>query len=253
MLAHALPRPLHDAARFVRPPKPIEFPAEALVPETQLHLDLRTILYQLLLDHLGPGVTVGSDQFVYFVANDPRRSVAPDAYVKRVPRGEPIRTWKTWERGAPDVAVEIVSDSDDDEPGWQSKLARYHEIGVEEVVRFDPRGGEEGRLQVWNRIDGDLVERVVERERVRSRVLELTWVVAPADGYPAALRLARGADGQELAPTRSEAREAEARGREAEARAREAEARAREAEAKGREAAERRVAELEAELRRRGG
>ena len=65
--------------------------------------------------------------------------------------------------------------------------------------------------------------------RASSR-LGLTFVVAPADGLEVALRIAR-ADGT-LVPTRREAKKAEVAAR---------------------EAAERRVAELEAELRRRGG
>jgi hypothetical protein len=68
-------------------------------------------------------------------------------------------------------------------------------------------------------------------------VLDLDWVVAPGDGCPAALRVARRGS-TELLPTRAEARRAEAE--------------ARRAEAEARAAAERCVAELETELERRG-
>ena len=100
------------------------------MPESQLHLELRTLLYQLLSDHLGLDTTVGSVQFVYFDAADPRQSVAPDVYVRLQPRAEPIRSWKTWERGAPDVAVEIVSDSDAAESVWSLKLRAYTSLGA---------------------------------------------------------------------------------------------------------------------------
>jgi hypothetical protein len=61
-------------------------------------------------------------------------------------------------------------------------------------------------------------------------------VVAPAGQLPAALRLARDAEGRDQVLTPEERSE-----------------RARQAEAQARQAAEQRVAELEAELRRRGG
>lgn len=240
VLAHTPPPATpRERVRYLCQPVPLHFPEEAEVPESQLHLDLRTLLYHLLLDHLGAAATVGSDQFVYWAADDPRQVLAPDVYVRLSPAGEPIRSWKTWERGAPEVAVEIVSDMDRPELAWEQKLRRYRALGVSELLRFDPREGAERRLRLWDRVEGDLAEREVERDRAASLVLGVTWVVAPAEGHAVALRIATDGEGRELVPTRAEAREAEARAREAEARAR--------------EAAERRVAELEAELSRRGG
>lgn len=95
---------------------------------------LRTLLYQLLKDYLGSGATVGSDPCVYY-ASDPRKAVAPDVYVQlRAPIGK-LESWKVWERGAPDVAVEILSDSDASELAWAKKTpslrgARRHRVGV---------------------------------------------------------------------------------------------------------------------------
>jgi len=91
--------------RYLEPFVPVIFPEEAELPETQLHLDLRTLLYHLLSDYLGLEATVGSEQFVYFDASDPKQVVAPDVLVRLDPRGDKIRSWKTWERGAPEVAV----------------------------------------------------------------------------------------------------------------------------------------------------
>jgi hypothetical protein len=120
-------------------------------------------------------------------------------------------------------------------------------------------------------VGGELVERTDKQERHLCRGLSLYWVVVPARGFPAALRLARDAEGRDLVLTPEEAegraREAEGRAREAEGRAREAADRAREAADRAREAADRareaadrareaaeqRVAELEAELRLRKG
>ncbi|XXX80278.1 Uma2 family endonuclease [Sorangium sp. So ce134] len=228
--------------RHVRAPSPLHFPEEALVPETKRHLELRTLLY-LVLKTFSDRAAIGSEQFVYWSASDPRRCLAPDAFVRLGTPDTPFGSWKTWERGAPELAVEIVSEHDADTQTWEEKLGKYHELGVLELVAFDPEAAPGERLRVWDRIDGDLVERVVEGERSPCTVLDLHWVVVPAAGYPAALRLARTPDGAELVLTPEEA----------ERRRAEAERRRAEAEQAARASAERRIAELEAELRRRGG
>ncbi len=204
------------------------------MPETQLHLELRTLLYQLLSDYLGLEVTVGSSQFVYFDAEDPKQCVAPDAYVRQDPRGDPIRSWKTWERGAPEVAVEIISESDAAAWMWADKLARYRKLGVLELLRFEPEAPSGPKLRIWDRVQGSLVEREISGDVAPSLVLPLEWRVGYAEGHLHALRIA---DAGILIPTRSEARKAEAE--------------ARKAEAEARKAAEARIQELEAELRRR--
>ena len=85
---------------------------------------------------------------------------------------------------------------------------------------------------------------ILDGEIAPSTVLPLTWVVAPADDLSAALRFRGGDAMAPLALTRTEGRRAEAEGRRAEAEGRRAETDAR-------RAAEARVAELEAELKRR--
>lgn len=212
--------------RYVEQRAPIVFPESAEVPETQLHLELRTLLYQLLQDTLGEQATVGSDQFVYYDAEDPSACVAPDVYVALTPARDKIRSWKVWERGAPQVAVEIISDSDARELPWEDKLSRYRRLGVRELVRFDPAQPEQP-LRLWDRVDGTLREREVRDLTASSLVLNLDWVVAQAEGMPTALRVATD---NTLVLTAREARAAERQAR---------------------AAAEARVQELEAELRRR--
>jgi hypothetical protein len=189
-MASQLPNQSDPELRYIEQREPIVFPCQADVPETQLHLELRTLLYQLLQDALGEQATVGSDQFVYFDAEDPSRCLAPDAYVRRVRAEGFVRSWKVWERGAPEVAVEIISDDDAGPAAWQKKLSRYRTLGVSELVRFDPEDAERP-LRVWNRHDGPLVERQVQGGRASSRVLDLVWVVAPLEAMPIALRIER--------------------------------------------------------------
>jgi Uma2 family endonuclease len=152
--------------------------------------------------------------------------MAPDVYVRLAPSRDFARSWKVWERGAPEVAIEIASDSDAPELAWQEKLARYRRLGVAELVRYDAR--DEARpLRIWDRLEGRLLEREVTELRARSLVLALDWVVQPLERLAQGLRVER--EGL-LVPTRLEAKEDERRAR---------------------DAAEARIKELEAELARR--
>ncbi len=147
------------------------------------------------------------------------RSVAgppPDGFVKLGIFAEATSVWKVWERGAPELCVEILSPSDTEEKlTLPEKLARFHTMGVSEVVTFDVDAKVGQRIRAWERVEGDLVERVVEGERTLCRTLGLWFVVAPyeldslsmADRLPAALRLSRDARGTELVLSPYDARE----------------------------------------------
>lgn len=210
-------RPIeHPRAQYLRKPEPVVFPVEAEVPESRRHLELRTALYLILKYALRNQGTVGSDQFVYWDPTNPRACLAPDAFFKLGVADVDFESWKVWERGAPDVAVEIASRSDEADEDWEEKLARYRKVGLKELVRFD-RLTSEPRLRVWNRVDGDLVERKVEDESAASAVIPYFWVVVTGiDG--AALRLAEDAKGERLAPTPDERAEREAKHAELETR-----------------------------------
>lgn len=193
---------------YVRAPRPIHFPSEERpeekVPETKRHLEARTTLYLLLKDAFA-GVAIGSEQFVYWDAGDPQKCLSPDVFMKLGAREETFDTWKVWERGAPDLAVEIVSASDRRDADWASKLARYQASGIAEVVRFDPADREQP-LRAWDRVDGELLERAPESNHLRECVgLGLWWAVAPSP-YGPMLRLARDRNGEQLLPTPSEER-----------------------------------------------
>jgi Uma2 family endonuclease len=224
-------RPLDASLLSSSPPRvpaPVHFPVEASVPEHKRHLELRTLLY-MVLSALGGEHSIGSQQFVYWDRTDPARCLAPDAFVRLSVPDSLFGCWKTWERGVPEVAVEITSDSDPSETSWDVKLQRYQELGVRELVRFDADETPERQLRVWDQVDGALVERLDGEDRHLCRALSLYWVLVPTAGLPVTLRLARDAEGHDLLLTPEES------------------------EARAREAAERRVAELEAALRRRDG
>jgi Uma2 family endonuclease len=198
----------HGSRAYVRAPKPIHFPSEEsleeAVSETKRHLEARTTLYLLLKDAFA-GTSIGSDQFVYSDANDPRKCLSPDVFVKLGARDEAFDSWKVWERGAPDLAVEIVSTSDRRDLDWADKMLRYQASGIREVVRFDP-ANEALPIRVWDRIDEDLVERAPDSTHLREcAALGLWWVVVPSAFGPM-LRLARDRNGNELLPTPGEER-----------------------------------------------
>jgi hypothetical protein len=232
---------------YERAPQPLVFPEEAEVPESKRHLVLRTIVFAFLERAFGDRAAIGSEQFVYFDAGDPRRCVAPDAFVRLGAENDDFPTWKVWERGAPDVAVEIASVH---ERSWDEKLADYRAIGVRELVRFDPEASSGKRLRVWDRVDEDLVPRVVNGDRAASRALGGTWCVGRGARYAVALRLedASGA----ILPTDAEAeraaKEAERAAREVERARADREQERAEAERLAKEAERARADALEAKL-----
>jgi Putative restriction endonuclease len=214
--------------RYVRAPQPLHFPESEDVGESKLHLELCTLLYQVLTLAFADRASIGCDQFVYWDAKDPRASLAPDAFVRLGPPDEKFRTWKVWERGAPHVAVEVISHTDVGERAWEAKLDKYAHLGVKELVRFEPEAHEPS-LCIWDRVENDLVERDVVGRSAPSLVLPGHWLLVDDPELGATLRLSHDALGERLYPTPTEARRREA------------------------EAAEARIRELEAELARRQG
>jgi Uma2 family endonuclease len=220
---------------------PLVFPTDEEVPEHKRHVELRSALYQLIQLALGDRVIVGSEQFVYWDAADPNRRLAPAVMIWVGAPDSIFGSWKVWERGAPHVAVEIVSPSEAPPEPWAAKLERYTQCGVPEVVRFDP-DHPRVKLRIWDRVDGDLVERdLASPDALKCDALNLYWHVAPHPVLGPMLRLAHDSAGSGLLPTLAEARQ-----HEAEARQRETEARQR--ETAEREQAEARIRELEREL-----
>jgi Uma2 family endonuclease len=200
-----------DSIRYVREVRPVDFPGtdpEWLSAETTQHQLLCEVLRSLLRTATNEQM-VCSDQFLYFDGSNPKRKCAPDAFVKLGKPWAPVRSWKTWEDGVPELCIEVLSPSEFENLTLEEKLARFHAIGVPEVIAFDPDGVVGARLKAWDRLDGDLVERVVEQERTPCRTLGMVFVIAPAPLHrlSAALRLwdpRRGEYGS-LVPTLAEA------------------------------------------------
>jgi len=203
-------RPTSDDAprkrqhRYLRAPEPVYFPESEEVPETNENLERRLALYQSLKLEIAASATIGSDQFVYWDPTTAKKRLAPDVFVRLDRRHRPFRVWKIWERGAPDLGVEIISTADEGEPDWDEKLARYRAAGVGEVVRFDAED-DETPLRVWDMISGDLVERSQDDPDLRRcEALDRWWVIVNDEAIGPMLRLARDREGRELLPTPDE-------------------------------------------------
>lgn len=223
-------------------PAPLHFPVEAEVPESKRHLDLRTALYQILSLAFGDRAAIGCDQFVYWDPTDPSACLAPDAFVRLGAENDSFDSWKVWERGAPHLAVEVVSHADTGQEPWKKKLAKYRRLGVKELVRFDPEEMREP-LEVWDERGGELVpRRLADPRSAECSPLGLVWVVIDDPRHGIALRLQTGESKLLPTPTEMAASASEARVR--------AEAE-RDRAAAERDRALERVRALEEELKRR--
>src|SRR5689334_14224097 len=120
-MAMTTPSTLGRSSKYLRAPVPVPFPVAELVPETKRHLDQRTALYQSLTLAFRDRALIGSNQFVYWDPTDPRQCLAPDVFVRRGAPDELFGNWKVWERGAPEVAVEILSADDERDRDWDEK------------------------------------------------------------------------------------------------------------------------------------
>jgi hypothetical protein len=206
------------------------------------HFNLCVALNQMLRSVCAPEHTVGADQFVYFDAAEPRRCLAPDAFVTLGVTDHLFDSYLAWEEGTPDLAFEILSPSDSPERWtFEEKLVRYRALGVHELVTFHVDAEPGQRLRVWDRIEHDLLERVVINDTTPCLTLDLTLLVGPVDDLPVGLRLARDTEGRDLVLTAEEGRikEREGRIKEREGRIKAEQARL---------AAETRLAELEASI-----
>ncbi len=128
----------------VLPPTQAELPCDDGIPmETQRH----KVQIDLLIDALLPWLAkrsdgyVGGNMFVYFslaqVRNQDFRG--PDFFaVLGVPKGE-RKSWVVWEEGlAPDVVIELLSDSTAELDKNQKKLIYQNQLRVPEYFWFDP-------------------------------------------------------------------------------------------------------------------
>jgi Uma2 family endonuclease len=234
---------------------PTFYPTEEKVGQDTLQMLILELLrplterwYQLR----GKPTFVGEDQFIYYKRFHPEKVVAPDLYVlPGVKPGRRIKSWKAWKTGiVPSFALEVVS-ADDTEKDYVEVIDRYAELGVDELIVFDPdheRSDDRVRWQRYRKLKtrGFVQVESSNGDRLRSRVLGC-FVRMVGSGDDARLRLATGPAGDDLVPTEAEAERA---AKEQALAAKEQALAARDAERAAKEQALLRVAELEATVAR---
>ncbi|MBI2893620.1 MAG: Uma2 family endonuclease [Deltaproteobacteria bacterium] len=192
------------------------YPVEEKVGEDILQRWIAELLRPLIEQYIaGKKVRAftGADQFIYFRRGDIRRRVAPDVFV--LPGVRPDRrvtSWKTWEEGiVPSLAIEVVSKDVDKDYIDGPEL--YRELGVQELIVFDPDHEEEPdriRFQVWRQVGRRGLQRVLatNEDRVQSKVLGC-FLRAVGSSETIRLRLGLGPEGEMLVPTEAERERAE--------------------------------------------
>ncbi|MBO3457528.1 Uma2 family endonuclease [Aetokthonos hydrillicola Thurmond2011] len=133
-----------ESSDVILPPTQAELPYDDGVPmESERH----KAQMDLLIDGLSPWLAeradgfVGGNMFVYFslaqVKNQDFRG--PDFFaVLEVPKGE-RRSWVVWEEGkAPDVVIELLSNSTAQQDKNEKKLIYQNQLRVSEYFWFDP-------------------------------------------------------------------------------------------------------------------
>jgi hypothetical protein len=174
-----------------------------------VHLRVRTALFLVLDGRLRGKAFVGSDHFVYWDAGDPRACVAPDVFVRM---GGPFtlpRSFRTWEHGAPQLAVEVLSRDDVRDRDQAGKLERYGRCGVSEVVFFNPETDED-QLGIWDWVEGDMVPRdLTDPEAARCLLLGAYWRVEADAELRWTLKLSDDINGKRPWRTAAEERVAE--------------------------------------------
>ncbi len=225
------------ARRRAAPRDPTVYPVEEKVGEDSLQRLIVELLrpeVERWLAAQGKPSFVGADQFIYYKQHDPSKSVAPDVYVlPGVPTTRRVPCWKVWKTGiVPSLAVEVVSQHKPYKD-YVEAPERYRDLGVRELVIFDPdwdRSSERMRWQRYRKLKqrGFVRVEVNNEDRIHSRVLGC-WLRVIGEGADARVRLATGPAGDDLFPT------------------------ALETERAAKDEAVRRVATLEALLAERGG
>jgi Uma2 family endonuclease len=157
----------------------------------------------------GAPTFVGADQYIGWDPDDGENVLAPDVYVlPGVEPGVDFEFWKVWQTGiVPSFALEIVSKRK--KKDYTEVPPLYDELGVDELVIFDPRykrrRREAYRFQVYRRVEGRGFVRIeaTNADRARSRTFGC-WIRCVGEGERQRLRLARGLAGEDLVPTAAE-------------------------------------------------
>ena len=143
----------------VPPSAQVEYPSSDGRPMAENDAQRAAIMYAIGALDLWfadrPDVYVSGDLLIYYEEGNPRKSVAPDAFVVFGAEHRQRMTYKLWEEPkAPDFALEVASPNtwrEDEGP----KRRLYARLGVNEYWQYDPTGEHLGvRLKGWRLVEG---------------------------------------------------------------------------------------------------
>ena len=198
--------------------------------ESDLHRDWMVRIIELLKAHFaGQRVYVSGNLLIYYVEGDPKKCVAPDAFVVKDCDPRRRKIYKLWEEGKPpNFVLETTSDSTQSED-LQHKMRLYARLGVAEYFLYDPLGDWlEPPLLGYRMVGGGYVP-LKPDDQGGMLSEELGIIFRLENGQ---LALINSQSGQRLQTGSERAAVIENRLQEAEAEAHEAEVRAQEAEAR---------------------
>ena len=170
------------SAEFKRPPTQDELPYDDGIPmESQRHV----LQMHLLINPLSQWLKtqkreafVGGNMFVYFSPNQVRNEDyrGPDVFVVLdVPRGE-RKSWVVWEEEkAPDVVIELLSQSTAKKDKEEKKLIYQNRLRATEYFWYDPFEPED---LAGHRLEGGVYKTLVPdvQGRLSSEILGLVLV-----------------------------------------------------------------------------
>jgi len=198
--------------------------------ESDLHRDWMVRIIELLKAHFaGQRVYVSGNLLIYYVEGDPKKCVAPDAFVVKDCDPRRRKIYKLWEEGKPpNFVLETTSDSTQSED-LQHKMRLYARLGVAEYFLYDPLGDWlEPPLLGYRMVGGGYVP--LEPDDQGGMLSEELGIIFRLENGQ--LALINSQSGQRLQTGSERAAVIENRLQEAEAEAHEAEVRAQEAEAR---------------------
>jgi Uma2 family endonuclease len=121
----------------------IEYPSSDGKPmaESDLHRDWMVRIIELLKAHFaGQKVYVSGNLLIYYVEGDPRKCVAPDAFVVKDCDPRRRKVYKLWEEGKiPSFVLETTSSTTRGED-QRGKMSLYARLGIAEYFLYDPLG-----------------------------------------------------------------------------------------------------------------
>jgi Uma2 family endonuclease len=109
--------------------------------ESDLHRDWMFRIIELLkLFFAGQRVYVSGNLLIYYIEGNPKKSVAPDAFVVKNCDPRRRRIYKLWEEGKPPNFVLETTSSSTRREDQLKKMRLYAQLGVAEYFLYDPLG-----------------------------------------------------------------------------------------------------------------